>query len=83
MTLHVHLERVVVDGPLPTTPHRWSEALAEALATELRATPTGLPAPSGGARLASLPRATVRGSAGRDVGAAIGDAVRTGIGGRR
>lgn len=90
MTVHVHLERVVVDGPLPTSSRRWRAALAKAVAAELRTGPGDTsgrqPAALGGVRLASLPPAHLpRGSAGgaSGVGAAVGGAVRAVIGGAR
>lgn len=92
MTLYVYLERVVVDGPLPVSPHLWREAFAEALATELGTGPTGLPATSDGVRVAALRPASlaptgraapVAGVAAGEVGTTVGGAIRAGIGGWR
>jgi hypothetical protein len=86
VTLHVHLERIVVDGPLPTSTRQWRAALAEAVARELRAGAAGEQAPPGGLRLAALPPATLPPGSTRTagpLGAAVGRAVRAGIGGGR
>lgn len=87
MTLHVHLERIVVDAPLPTSTRRWRAALAEAVAHELGAAGVGdQDPPPGDLRLAALPPARLARGSTREagpVGVAVGRAVRAGIGGGR
>lgn len=96
MTVHVHVERVVVDGPLPSAPHLWCAALARevAAALETGATPLGPAGPASvwpaeGARLAALRTSYVSATEGaattpspRAVGAAVGGALSRGVGGR-
>ena len=52
MTVHLHIDRVVVDGPLSGDRHAWREALARELTTVLAGH-----APAAGLHTAALPPA--------------------------
>lgn len=52
MTVHLHIDRVVVDGPLPGDRHAWREALARELTTVLAGH-----APAAGLHTPALPPA--------------------------
>ncbi|TIC88291.1 hypothetical protein E8D34_04955 [Nocardioides sp. GY 10113] len=57
MTVHLHLERVVLDGPLPADPERWRAELAAALTEAVAQGPGGRAEgwPATGTHLAALP----------------------------
>lgn len=59
MTVRVHLEQVVVDGPLPGGQRQWRLALERELAAALAGTPAGLVSgwPASGQHLVALPPA--------------------------
>ena len=90
MTVHVHLDKVVVDGPLPGGRRAWRAALERELGVALAGTSAGLASgwPAAGADLADLPPAHLPVSSGQatrpaatDVAAAVGSALSSG--GRR
>lgn len=90
MTVHVHLERVVVDGPLPGGRGEWRRAFERELGVALAGTPARLASgwPAAGQDLVALPPAPApmhhgpaSRPAARDVAAAVGSALARG--GRR
>lgn len=90
MTVHVHLERVVVDGPLPMAPHLWRAALVREVtaALEAQGVLSGQSFAGADLRLAALPTSHVtvpQSAAGTAspgvVGAAVGAALVRATGG--
>jgi hypothetical protein len=84
VTVYVHLERVVVDGPLPGGGQQWRRRLEHELGAALADTPAGRASgwPTAGQHLAGLPPARAAGGgpppSPQAVAAAVGAALATG-----
>jgi len=81
VTVHVHLERVVVDGPLPGGRGEWRRAFERELGVALAGTPAGLASgwPAAGQDLVALPPAHAPVPPGLASQPAVGD-VATAVG---